>query len=201
MAAPCASAPDACRALRWVVSSSPRCRPGSLPRSAGATAGRGPCVSGRADGVCAAWRGPSRAVSHLRAAVGVHRGPPAGRGAATCAGWGACSVRSTPQGDPDQGCGVPGVSPVGAGGGLWGGCGSPQGMGHAHPCRRAGCLWGPQAGWRREKPGILSIACQGDTSSEQVGTRSVQPGVEASPGRPRSEARTWFGGGQAQLNS
>lgn len=75
------------------------------------------------------------------------------------------------------------------------------GHGTCSPVPQGRLLVGAPGRMAEGEAGSISIACQGDTSSEQVGTRSVQPGVEASPGRPRSEARTWFGGGQAQLNS
>src|SRR5262249_59226040 len=64
VAPPCPSAPDARGAGLWAVSSDARRGPRRLPHGAWATAGGAPTSPGLADRVCAAWGGPSRAVSH-----------------------------------------------------------------------------------------------------------------------------------------
>ena len=97
------------RCLR-AVPSKPRRGPRRLPHGAWATAPGGPPVSGLADGVCAAWGGPSRAVSHLWPAARVHGRHPAGRGSSP-----PMPQRSAPHeirttGEPDQGRRVPGDS-------------------------------------------------------------------------------------------
>jgi hypothetical protein len=82
VAPPGPRAADARGAVVWAVppdaGEGPRC----LPPSAWATAGGDAGATDLADGVCPAWRGPSRAVSSLRAAARVHRCDPA-RGCAT----------------------------------------------------------------------------------------------------------------------
>ena len=58
-----------------------------LPGAVGPAARGGPGRAGLADGVCPAGRRAPGTVSDLRAAAGVHRGHPAWRGSAACAGW------------------------------------------------------------------------------------------------------------------
>src|SRR4029450_11911777 len=95
VAPPCPRAADARGAVVWAVSPDAGEGPRGLPYRPWATAGGGARAADLADGVCPAWGGPSRAVSHLRAAARVHRRDPA-RGCATaCTGWGARSVRTT----------------------------------------------------------------------------------------------------------
>ena len=67
---------------------------GRLPHDTWATTHGAPASAGLADGVCRAWGGPSRAVSHLWPAARVHRRHPAGRGAAVNARWGVCRMTS-----------------------------------------------------------------------------------------------------------
>src|SRR5499427_7406433 len=126
--------------------------PRSLPYRAWASAGGDAGAADLADGVCPAWGGSSRAVSHLWAAARVHRRDPA-RGCATAGtGWGTRGMRPTRDtllGEVGQGCGVSGGCPVvslhrqgsGLGGSEGPGCGllPRQGGGQG--------LW--QAGGRR----------------------------------------------------
>src|SRR4029434_11306180 len=79
--------------LGAIPSDAPR-GPPRLPHGAWAPAGGAPTSPGLADRVCAAGGGPSRAVSHLRAAARVHRRDPAWGGTTTCTGWGARGMRS-----------------------------------------------------------------------------------------------------------
>src|SRR5882724_7096389 len=88
VAPPCPRAADARGAVVWAVPPDAGEGPRSLPYCARATAGGDAGAADLADGVCLAWGGPSRAVSHLRAAARVHRRDPAWRCAPTGAGWG-----------------------------------------------------------------------------------------------------------------
>src|SRR5918999_152792 len=65
LALPCPGAREGRGAGLRGVPSKPRRGPRRLPHGAWASAPGGPPVSGLADGVCAAWGGPSRAVSPL----------------------------------------------------------------------------------------------------------------------------------------
>ena len=113
VAPPCPRAADAGGAVVWTVSPDAGEGPRGLPYRPWATAGGGARAADLADGVRPAWGGPSRAVSHLRAAARVHRRDPA-RGCATaCTGWGARSMRTTRDtllGEAAEECGVPGVA-------------------------------------------------------------------------------------------
>ena len=114
----------------WAVPSQPRGGPGRLSCGAWPAADGGASSAGLADGVCAAGRSPSGAVSHLWAAARVHRRDPA-RGCATaCTGWGARGMKPTHarrQGEIGQGWGLSGGGPVvsrrGQGRGLGGSAG------------------------------------------------------------------------------
>jgi hypothetical protein len=61
-------------------------------------------------------------------------------------------MRVSPRGTACQGGRVPPARPVVAGGVAETVVGLPRGVAHARPCRRPGCLWGQQAGERREQP-------------------------------------------------
>ena len=151
VAPPCPGAPDARGAVLWPVSSDARRGPRRLPHGAWATADGDAGAPDLAAGVCPAWGGPSRAVSHLRAAARVHRRDPA-RGCATaCPGWGARSMSPAHDrllGEVGQGGGVSGGGPVvalrGQGRGLGGSQSQVCGL---LPHSRGGQgLW--EAGWR-----------------------------------------------------
>ncbi len=105
---PCARAPDADRAVLWAVPCDADCGAGAVPRGARATAGGGPGGVGLADGVCPAWGGPSRAVSHLWPAARVYRGHPTWRCAPRLVLGGVRRMRSAYTGEACQGRGVPG---------------------------------------------------------------------------------------------
>ncbi len=78
-----------------------------------------------------------------------------------------------------QGRGVPAASLVGAGGVAETVVGFPMGRGPRSPVPQPTLLVGAARRMTARAAGITSIACAGGTSSDQVGTRSVQPGVEA----------------------
>jgi len=61
-------------------------------------------------------------------------------------------MRVPQRGTAGQGGGVPAARPVGAGGVVGTVVGRLRGVAHARPCHRPGCLWGPQAGGRRDHP-------------------------------------------------
>ena len=87
----------------WAVPSQPRCGPRRLPHGAWASAPGGPPASGLADGVCAAWGGPSGAVSHLWPAARVYGCHPAGRGSSPHILGGVRRMRFAPLGSPTRG--------------------------------------------------------------------------------------------------
>jgi hypothetical protein len=149
VAATCADAPDAGRAVVWAVPSQPRGGPGRLSGGAGPAADGGASRAGLADGVCAAGGRPSGAVSHLWAAARVHQCDPA-RGCATAyTGWGARGMKPTharwPGGGGRSGgwCVWRWPSGVPARAGTWSEGLSGPGL---HPAAPQGRLAGPVAG-------------------------------------------------------
>ena len=99
--------PDADSAVLWAIPCDADCGSGFVPRGARATAGGGPGGVGLADGVCPAWEGPSRTVSHLWPAARVYRCHLTWRCAPAGAGWGARGMR--PRHDRRPGRSVRGV--------------------------------------------------------------------------------------------
>jgi hypothetical protein len=61
-------------------------------------------------------------------------------------------MRVAQRGPACQGRGVPAASLVGAGGVVGTGVGRLRGVAHTRPYHRPGCLWGHQAGGRRDHP-------------------------------------------------
>src|SRR4029450_6955710 len=95
--------PDPRGAVLWAVPCDAERGSGPVPRGAWATTGGGPGVVGLADGVCAAWGGPSRAVSDLWSAPGVHGRYPTGRSTSQPGLRGVRRMRSAPLGSPARG--------------------------------------------------------------------------------------------------
>ena len=95
-----------------------------------------------------------------------------------------CWWRTVPHEGPTAGDSRPGgwcaCRPPGGGWGSRGdGGGTPQGRGARAPVPQTGLLVGAPGRGTAGSPGITSIAREGDTASDRVGTWSVQPGVEA----------------------
>jgi hypothetical protein len=103
LAAACADAPDAGRAVVWAVPSQPRCGPGRLSCGAWPAAAGGASSAGLADGVCAAGGRPSRTVSHLWPAARVYGCHPAGRGSSPPILGGVRRMRFASLGSPTRG--------------------------------------------------------------------------------------------------
>ena len=154
-----------------------------LPGPPGATARGRAGASGVADGVCPAGGRPSRAVSGLRAAAGVHRRHPARRCPAASPGEGVRRMRrpTTGAGRAWQGVVCLASARWWLGRSLRGGGGTLPGRGTRSPWPQTGRLMGDTGRRPAGSAGITSIAaCASEQpASGRIGGRAVQPGVEA----------------------
>jgi hypothetical protein len=177
VAPPCPGASDPGGAVVWPLPSCPPGGIGPLPRRPRATACGVPPSPGLADRGCAAWGGPSRAVSHLRTGPGVHRHDPAWGCATICTGWGARGMRAAHDrllGESGQGGGCLAVA-------LWWPCAGRDAVGGTHRARAAD--GGPtgeavRACGRRDGVGVTRPKLQSASEysrSGRIRTRSVQP--------------------------
>jgi hypothetical protein len=87
-----------------------------------------------------------------------------------------------------QESGVPDASPVVAGGVSGTVAGRFRGVAHVRPCHKVGC-WGASGRMTVGSPGIISIACAGDPSSDRVGTRPSNQELKLTSGRPACGAK------------
>ena len=142
--------------------------------------------AGLADGVCPAWGGPSRAVSHLWAAARVYGCHPAWRCAPAGAGWGARGMRPTH--DRRRGRSVRGVVCLAVA--RWCPCAGRDAVWGAQRARSAHCCptgEAVRACGRREGVGVtrpkLHSASEHPVSG-RIRTRSVQPSaIRSAQGR------------------
>ncbi len=189
LAAACADAPDAGRAVVWAVPSQPRCGPGRLSCGAWPAADGGASSAGLADGVCAAGGRPSGAVSHLWAAARVHRRHPAWRVRHRLYGLGSArheaDTRQAAGGESARGVVCLAVARWCPSTGRDSGLGGSAGPGLRPSLPRTGRLAGPVAGgmaWGCR--GTNSIARRSTPVSGRIRTRSVQPSaIRSAQGR------------------